>query len=83
MVKVAGQATEKVGSLSRLQRLAAHVAPHSLTTVGGARAPQTKNALRSVRKQGLDQLKKLKGSVSDDDLFRYQKQVGTGRLQHA
>ena len=37
---------------------------------------QTKNALRSVRKQGLDQLKKLKGSVSDDDLFRYQKQVG-------
>ena len=36
---------------------------------------QAKGSLRNNRKQALDQLKKMKGSVSDDDIFRYQKQV--------
>lgn len=73
MAKVAGQHAEKVrthasGMAVWLLLLSSHVL-----------ARQAKTTVRNARKAALDQLKKVK-SVSEDDVFRYQKQVRQGVL---
>ena len=47
----------------------------ALVKVASREAEQAKQALRRVRKSAMDDAKKLKGQISDDDIHRYQKQL--------
>ena len=45
-------------------------------------SPQAKQDVRQVRKEGMDHLKKLKGSVSEDDIRRFSKDIDAMMEKH-